>query len=252
MINPLCLEGKRILVTGASSGIGQSCARILSRLGARLLITARNEMRLIETLNSLDGTGHLYECLDLCDPDTISPWLKKMATEGGLFDGVVHCAGVELTKPLKMMKISDYSYVMNVNVATAFSLAQGFRQKGVFHAPASIVLLSSVAGNVGQPAHSAYCASKAAVQGLSRSLALELSRDGIRVNCISPGLVKTQMTAAMEKKISPSQFQDIINAHPLGLGSPDDIAYAAAFLLAETGRWITGSNLIVDGGFTAH
>jgi NAD(P)-dependent dehydrogenase (short-subunit alcohol dehydrogenase family) len=252
MYNPMSLEGKRILVTGASSGIGRSCALIASRLGACLVITGRNDDRLQETLRSLDGANHKAVLFDLNNLDEISGWLKTLALEVGAFDGVIHSAGVAITRPIKSTKLADYSWLMRTNVDTAYALAKGFRQKGVCKKPGSIVLLSSIAGNVGSIGLSAYCASKSALQGMARSLALELARDDIRVNCISPGHVQTEMAVAQANTLTPEQSDKIIAMHPLGLGEPEDVAHAAAFLLSGAGRWITGTNFIVDGGYTAH
>jgi NAD(P)-dependent dehydrogenase (short-subunit alcohol dehydrogenase family) len=252
MYNPMSLEGKRILVTGASSGIGRSCALIASRLGARLVITGRDEARLLETHKSLEGKDHKSVLFDLLDLDDVSDWLKTLALEDGTFDGLIHSAGVEITRPIKSTKLAEYSWLMRTNVDTAYALAKGFRQKGVCKKPGSIVLLSSIAGNVGSIGPSAYCASKSALQGMARSLALELARDDIRVNCISPGHVQTEMAVALENTLTPEQLNKIVAAHPLGLGAPSDVAHAAAFLLSGAGRWITGTNFIVDGGYTAH
>jgi NAD(P)-dependent dehydrogenase (short-subunit alcohol dehydrogenase family) len=251
MYNPMSLQGKRILVTGASSGIGRCCAEVMSRLGAKIVLVARNTERLQQTLDSLEGKGHLVMPFDLADVEAIPNWLKGIASAGCPLDGLVHSAGIQVTVPLKTMKISEYENLMHINTTTAWVLAKSFRQRGVCQATSSLVFLSSIAGLSGQTGLSAYAASKAALIGLGKTLAQELARDGIRVNCISPGLVETEMVSLMNSRLTQEQLQTVIQAHPLGLGRPEDVAYAAAFLIADTGRWITGTNLVIDGGCTA-
>lgn len=252
MYNPMSLVGKRILVTGASSGLGRACAEMISRLGGELVLVARDAARLQQTLEQLDGSGHRMEVFDLSDVEAIPGWMKGVAAGDRPFDGLVHSAGIQITMPIKMMKVTEYERLMTINLTAAYFLAKGFRQRGVYRTPASLVFLSSIAGIAGQTALSAYCASKAALQGLSRSLALEFVREGVRVNCVSPGLVATEMAEGMNTGLTSDQLEGIISAHPLGLGQPEDVAHAVVFLLANTGRWITGSNLVIDGGYTAH
>lgn len=251
MYNPLSLEGKRIMVTGASSGLGRACAEMISRLGGEVLLVARNEERLRETMARLEGSGHRLEVFDLCNVEAIPGWMKTLTAAGKPFDGLVHSAGIQFTTPLKVMKLSEFERLMTINLTSSYFLAKGFRQRGVCNAPASLVFLSSIAGLVGQPALSAYCTSKAALQGMTRSLAMELAREGIRVNCVSPGHVATEMAEGIENTLNPEQLEEIVQLHPLGIGRAEDVAHSIAFLLAETGRWITGSNLVVDGGYTA-
>ena len=252
MYNPMSLAGRRILVTGASSGIGSGCAQVLSRLGARLVLVGRNEERLQALLAEMEGEDHLAVPFDLSDIETIPVWLKDLAQTGGPLNGLVHSAGVELTRPLQIMKFSEYRELMTINLDAAVALAKGFRQRGVATRPASLVLIASVGGMVGQAGHAAYAASKGGVIALARSLALELVRDGLRVNTISPGLVETKMAAKMFSELPVAQIEKIQGMHPLGIGQVEDVAHAVAYLLADTGRWVTGSNLVVDGGYTAH
>lgn len=130
-------------------------------------------------------------------------------------------------------------------------LAKGFRQKGCCTSASSIVLLSSASALVGAPAIAAYAASKAALIGLTRSLAIELAREGIRVNCIAPGMVQSEMTDGIRQTLSAEQFAAIVAQHPLGLGTTWDVACGAAYLLSDAARWMTGQTLVLDGGFTA-
>jgi NAD(P)-dependent dehydrogenase (short-subunit alcohol dehydrogenase family) len=248
---PMDFAGRRILLTGASSGIGRETAVLLSQLGAELVLAGRSLERLQQTAEELSGCGHRLEVFDLADVQTIPAWLKTLSLQAGAFDGIVHSAGVHSTKPLRVLDAVSFEAVYRINVTAALMLAKGFRQKGCSTPGGGIVFLSSVAGLVGQPGVAAYAASKAAVLGLTRSLALELAREGIRVNSVAPGMVKTEMTERIFSSLTPEQIASIESAHPLGLGQPRDVANAIAFLLSEAARWITGSTLVVDGGYTA-
>lgn len=252
MFNPMNLVGKRFLVTGASSGLGQVISVYLSLLGAQVLLVGRDESRLNNTLGMLQGDGHGVEGFDLSNAEAIPGWMKVVAKEFGPFDGLVHSAGVQVTLPVRAMKIEGFEDLMRVNVTAAFALAKGLRQRGVKAENSSLIFISSVMGLVGQPGISAYCCSKGALISLSKSLALEFSRENIRVNCIAPGHVETKMAQELKEGLTVEQFEAIESMHPLGLGKPEDVAAAVAFLLADTGRWITGTCLTVDGGYTAH
>ncbi len=246
------IRGQRILVTGASSGIGRETCVLLSQLGAQLILVGRSEERLSETEKMLDGDGHVVELKDLSQADTIPAWMKQLAKANGPLNGVVHCAGIHGVSPVRFLNDQDFSHIMNVNVNTVAQLAKGFRQKAVRADAGSLVLIASVAGIVGQASGAAYSASKGAVCALARTIALEFAVENIRVNCIAPGIVKTEMTQAFQDKLSEEQFNDLCDEYPLGLGEPRDIANAIAFLLSDTARWITGTTLVVDGGYTAH
>jgi len=253
MINPMQLENLTILVTGASSGIGRETAVLLSKLGASLILVGRNEEQLIKTRSLLDGTLHRISAFDLSNYDEIPHWIKEISSVAGPLHGLVHSAGVQFTRPLRIMSSESIEELMRVNVTAAIFLAKAFRQKGVYASEGgSLVYLSSVMGFVGQPGQSAYSASKGALVSLAKSLALELAREKIRVNCIAPAIVSTEMSEKMFEQLSPEQVSHIKAMHPLGLGQPRDVANAIAFLLADTARWITGTTLVVDGGYTAH
>lgn len=251
MLNPLDMTGRTILVTGASSGIGRETAILLSRLGARVILVARSREKLDQTLTQLEGTGHVAEPFDLSQYEGIPQWMKGVATKHALLDGLVHSAGIQITVPLKALDAKQVEDLWRLNVSASLWLAKGYRQRGV-NRGGSIVYLSSAAGRAGIAALSAYSASKGAVIALTRSLAMELCREGIRVNCIAPALVKTEMYDDFVKGLTPEFLQALERDHPLGFGTPTDIANAIAFLLAPTGRWITGTVMVVDGGRTAH
>lgn len=251
MYNPMDMRERIILVTGASSGIGRETSIILSRLGARLILVARDIKKLNESQKLLTGDGHIVEPYDLNELDAIPSWLKKITDKIGPLDGLVHSAGTHLIKPIKFLKHEDMQNIFAINVGSAISLVKAFRQKNVCRSSSSIVLISSVVGLLGQSGVSAYSASKGAVIALTKSLALELANEGIRVNCIAPGVVQTKMSERLFSVMTEHQINQIKNMHPLGLGTPEDVANAIAFLLTDMSRWITGSVLVVDGGYTS-
>jgi len=252
MLNPMDLTGQTILVTGASSGIGRETSRLLSQLGARLVLVARNEERLAETLRLLEGDGHTVQPFDLALTAEIPRWLKKITASAGPLHGLVHSAGIHKLRPLRVLNPQTVDEVMRINLGAALGLAGGFCQKGVGAPGGSIVFLSSVTGLVGQSGIAAYAASKGAVAAATRSLAVELARERIRVNCVAPGVVATELWDGVLKMLTPEQATALEATHLLGLGRARDVSYAIAFLLAETARWITGTVLVVDGGYTAH
>ena len=251
-MNPLDLTNKTILVTGASRGIGQFTAVYLSRLGARVIAAGRDEERLQETLAQMDGSSHLTRAFDLNQVEQLPHWLTTIAAETGPLYGLVHSAGIVMNKPLKSLTNQNLLDIQNINVNAAIMLSKGFRQKDVFDAAgSSIVYLSSVVAFKAKPALAAYAASKGALISLAKALALELARQKIRVNCVCPGLVRTAMVDELESILLPEQLEKLYAEYPLGLGEPEDVAYAIACLLAPAARWITGTALVLDGGYTA-
>ncbi|TDV48325.1 NAD(P)-dependent dehydrogenase (short-subunit alcohol dehydrogenase family) [Pseudomonas graminis] len=249
--NPFSLEGMSILVTGASSGIGREVAVWLSRQGARIVAVARDTQRLEETLGQLHGQGHSIEVFDFLGGTDASAWMKALARNSSPFDGLVHAAGVQLPLPIRAMGLDHWETIFAINVTSGFSLIKAFRQKGVCRNPSSIVLLSSVMAQVAQPALMGYCASKGAVESMVRAAALELAREGIRVNAVAPGVVRTEMAQRLEGLVGEDSMATIERQHPLGLGEPRDVAYAVNYLLSPAARWVTGTSLVVDGGYLA-
>ncbi|TFC94714.1 SDR family oxidoreductase [Cryobacterium sinapicolor] len=247
----LNLHQKTLLVTGASSGIGRETALMASTFGARIALVARRTDALEGLAALLPGEGHIVVPYDLTDIDGIPEMVRSVADLVGGLDGLVHAAGCHSTLPLRSVSSSKIQELFDINVAAAIMLAKGFRHKQVRKPSASIVLLSSAVGLVGQPGVSVYSATKGAIITLTKSLALELAREDIRVNCVSPGVVMTSMTQGIRDRIGKEGFQAVTEAHPLGLGEPSDVANAILFLLSSSSRWITGTSVSVDGGYTA-
>jgi len=252
MKNPFSLKNKNILITGASSGIGRQCAITFSQLGANVILIARNKERLKDTFNKLEKGNHLIISQDITEYDKLEEVVNIAVDKIGRISGFVHSAGIEMTLPLRNMQPSYYEKMFSVNVISGFELAKIIsKKKYIDKNGASFIFISSIMGIVGNPALIGYSASKGALISAIRSMALEFISKNIRVNCISPGHVETEMANKLFKKISEESKKLIIDMHPLGLGKPEDIANTCAFLLSDASRWITGTNLIVDGGYSA-
>jgi NAD(P)-dependent dehydrogenase (short-subunit alcohol dehydrogenase family) len=252
MHNPLDLNGRRILVTGAASGIGRATALLLSRLSATVIGVDRDADGLQQALSSLEGTGHVSQVCNLCELANIPRWMTELAGRTGPLHGLVHAAGVSCIVPLQVLQPESYRDVFTINTEAGLALARAFQSRKVYAGDnGSIVFISSVMALVGSPTVVGYSMSKAALVGMARSMALELAPRKIRVNCVAPGFVRTPMHQQVAKFWDAEKEARFEALHPLGWGKPEDVANAIAFLLADTGRWITGSVLTVDGGYTA-
>ena len=249
MVNPMDLTGYTILVTGASSGLGRETSILLSKLGANVVLGGRNEKELQETKLLMEGEKNYIKPFDLSKLETINDWVKEIASETGPIHGLVHCAGVATTMPLRGLSIKKLEEIMQINFMAAVSLTKAIRLKGVRSESVSIVHIASVAGLIGQAGLCAYSASKGALIAFCRSVALELAKEKIRINCIAPGQIMTEMGEKTKAVLPPEHFKALEDKHPLGFGETVDVANAVAFLLADTGKWITGTTLVVDGGF---
>jgi NAD(P)-dependent dehydrogenase (short-subunit alcohol dehydrogenase family) len=244
--NPFSLTGKTILVTGASSGIGRAVAVECSKMGADLVITARNEERLNETLTKMEGTKHSIIGADLSKGSERGRLVDSISS----LDGLVHCAGIIKTLPFQFITAESLETVMDINfTAPALVSAQLVKQKKMSK-NSSIVFISSISGSVCVGGgNSLYSASKAAINGLMKNMALDLAPKGIRVNSINPGMVDTHIFD--EGVISKEQLVEDVKQYPLKrYGKPEEIAWAVIYLLSGASAWITGSSLLIDGGYT--
>lgn len=243
------LTDKRVLVTGASSGIGRATAILISELGGKVIAVGREESTLKKTMDQLTGEGHQLNVFDLAEAELIPKWMQEIASQGRL-DGLVHMAGIHGAKPLRVSDVDFVNNLMAINVGSAMQLARGFRHKKVRAATSSIVFASSIAAMIGEPGISAYSATKGAIISISQSLASELCGEGIRVNCISPSFVKTEFTKEFFSNLTSDQLAALESKHPLGFGEPEDVAPLIAFLISDSSRWMTGSNVVIDGGYS--
>lgn len=250
--NPFSLEDKKILVTGASSGIGQAIAIWISRMGGQVALLARSKEKLEKTFSLLEGCNHRIVPLDLLSQEyEIEETIDNLIQEWGPLHGMVHSAGLYVMSPLRSFRYEESEEIFKLNYNVFLLLSKILVKKGKMLPQSSIVAISSVAGLKGNVALSLYGASKAALISSIRSIALEYASKGIRFNSICPGWVDTPMLKSTREKLGEELFeQNIVSSHPLGLGTPNDIAYAAIYLLSDASRWVTGSSLIIDGGYS--
>lgn len=249
----LNLEGRHFLVTGAASGIGRSTAKLLNALGAGLTLVDINKADLAIVANSLLKTSAVFQkSFDLADTFNIERLVALCAQDAGPINGFVHCAGIQQINPVRTLSIESWRKMFLINCEAGLMLAKCLSSRKIYAGEnGAFVFVSSVVGVVGSSGAVAYSTSKAALHGMARSLALELSERRIRVNCVAPGFVKTPMYERVESNWNETQRGEVEASHPLGIGLPEDIANAIAFLIADTGRWITGQVLVVDGGYSA-
>jgi len=238
------LEGRRILVTGASSGIGRQIAITCAQMGAQLIISGRDVDRLNATFSALPAGGHTQSVADLGKQEDID----RLVAEAGLLDGLVHAAGISKLVPLRLINQAHLDDMFTSNTFAPMLLTKGLLAKKRIAAGGSILFIASVASHIGPMASSAYAASKSALLGMVRSLGLEVAKQNIRANCIAPGYVRTPLLEGLQG--SGGNMEGLFDLTPLGMGEPEDIAHAAVFLLADGSRWITRNYFIVDGGLT--
>ena len=241
--NPFSLEEKTILVTGASSGIGRSIAVTCSKMGAIVIIKGRNKEKLQETLSMMEGKGHMIVATDLTDCTSLSVMVGKLTK----LDGIVHCAGTGQRILCKDLQSEDINKVMDTNfMAPVMLQAEILRQKKI-NKGASIIFIASIASWSPSFGNSVYSASKGAIISYANCLALELAPRKIRVNCISPAMVWTDLI--LKDGIDEEQLKEDESKYPLKrYGKPEDIAYLAVYMLSDASSWMTGSNIKISGG----
>lgn len=249
--NPFSLKGKKVVVTGASSGIGRQCAIDCSRMGAAVALVARNEERLNDTLRSLHGTGHICVKADLSIPHSVDSVAGQINTAFGKIDGVVNCAGISTTIPYKLVSREKLEEFFATNVYSSIELSRELSKVRSMNPGGSVIFMASVMGCVGESGKALYSMTKGALIAAARSLACELSKRKIRVNCISPGAVLTPINENLPHMADPDRRKILEERHPLGLGQTSDISSGAVYLLSDSSRWVTGQNIVIDGGYTA-
>lgn len=246
MYNPYSLLSKTVLITGASSGIGAVVAVECSKLGARVIITGRNEDRLGQTFSNLDssfGEEHQQIVADLTDENSLTALVDKVDN----LDGIVNNAGVNRVKPVTFIKQEDLDYVFQSNTWAAINLTRQLCKKKKLKKNGSVVFTSSVSAFFNAPGRALYAGSKAALTAFMRSFAVELADKGIRSNAVHPGMVETKMIA---ENLTEEEIRNDIKEYPLKrLGRPEDVAWAIIYLLSDASVWVTGTSLVVDGGF---
>lgn len=234
-------------MTGASSGIGRATAIECSKMGAKVVVTARNDERLKQTLETLEGEGHQMILCDLTNEENLNALVENTP----LLDGLVCNAGINKLVPIRQLKAADLNYIFSVNTFSPIILLQKLLKKKKIADNASVVFTSSISG-IGAAAvgESMYIASKGAISAFVKAAALEFSKKGIRVNAVCPGMVVTDMSDAYD--LNEGENEDLKN-YPLGrYANPEDIAWGIIYLLSNASRWVTGTNMVIDGGLTVH
>lgn len=243
MYNPYSLEGKTILITGAASGIGKATAIESSKMGAKIVAVDLNGEGLTALMPQLAGEGHVSFVGNLCDED----FLKNLGENVPALDGVFLCAGVSDTTPVKFITEEKIQRVFDVNLTAPILMLRQFLVKKKINKGGSLVWMSSYGAEKVEPGLGVYAASKSAVNGIMRAYARELVSRKIRSNSIMPMMIKTELLGTLNN-ISDKDWEKQEAMYPLGFGNPLDVAYAAIYLFSDASRWITGTQIKMDGG----
>ena len=250
-MNPFSLTNKIILITGASSGIGEATAIACDQQGAQLLLLGRNEERLRGTLGKLSSKKHRVLAVDLTNFEDLTQQLSVFLEDVKSIDGVVHAAGITATYPFKLFKPEQLDAILKINVQATFYVTKLLLKK-LNKEGASLVFISSIMASLGEKAKTMYAMSKGAVSAGAKSLAIEFASKNIRVNSIAPGIVNTPMTANASYKKNDVLLAKTLEKYPLGFGEPEDVAHSCIFLLSDASKWITGTEITIDGGYSAN
>jgi len=247
----MILNGQKILITGASRGIGKACAQRCANEGARIVLVARNENALEDVRRSLPGNGHIYIAADLLDPESCVPNIFKTACADGIkLTGMVHAAGIAHSFPVKTVSMKSMLESFTINYFSFMIMVRHFIHKKNSEG-GGIVSVSSVASIAGWQGLSVYGGTKGALNASTKSLAIELADKGFRFNTVLPSNIKTDMLASITSVLDEAGIHEIEKKQPLGFGTPTDVANSVLFLLNPASKFITGTNLVVDGGYTA-
>jgi len=242
------INNKKILITGATSGIGLALSEFLLNHNCKVIAVGRDESKLVDLLNKFSDLLQ-FVFLDLNEFACYNKIFDETLA-GEKLDGFVHCAGMEETVPLAMYNPENVAKIFSINVFSGIEMLRFFSKKKYSNDGASVVFISSVMGELGQPGKVGYCSTKSAVLGIVKASALELAKRKFRVNAISPGVVNTPMTQKLFTQIEVDNIQRIKEMHPLGIGEVQDVVPMIAFLLSDNSKWITGQNIKIDGGYS--
>ena len=241
--NPFTLEDKTILVTGASSGIGRGIAIACSKMGATVIINGRNEQRLAETMTEMQGEENLSLAADLSDSNSLTGMVSRLPK----LDGIVHCAGIGQRVLCKQLQEADLDTMMDVNFKAPVMLQTEILKQKKINKGASIVFIASIASDSPSIGNAVYSASKGAIISYANCLALELAPRLIRVNCILPAMIWTDLI--LKGGITEEELKEDEKKYPLKrYGKPEDIANLSIYLLSNAAAWMTGSSIKITGG----
>lgn len=244
-------KNKNYIITGASSGIGFASSKLLLEKGANVLAIGRQKDKVSELIENFPEKFNFLSIDFANDLDIeFEKDIKVFVEQFGKINGFLNCAGKEETLPLSMYNRKTISNLFNVNLLSPFELFRVVSKKKYSEDGSSFIFMSSVMGELGQPGKTGYCSTKAAILGLVKASALEFAPRKIRVNAIAPGVVDTPMTQKLFSQLSEENIDAITKMHPLGVGQISDITSLILFLLSDNSRWITGQNLIIDGGYS--
>jgi NAD(P)-dependent dehydrogenase (short-subunit alcohol dehydrogenase family) len=242
------LTGKTILITGGGTGLGLAIAKAVTEAGAKVIITGRREDVLQNTCKELGATKAVYRVFDLALLEQIPSLIDELESSEGPIDVLVNNAGINLKKDILEVTNEEFENIVQVNQTAVFTISREMARKMALRKKGSIIMISSMAAKYGIPKVVAYTAAKSAVEGMTRSMAVDLSPRGIRVNCIAPGFIETAMSAkALDS--DPERKNRVLARTPMGyLGKPEDVGLAAVYLASDAARYVTGAILPVDGG----